>query len=74
MAEKKENSELINQLKEEFDVHLKEVFEKNKDFQYSEGLNAENLEEVTCQVILGSYSSFGLKLKQTFSVQCVISI
>ncbi|XP_065069415.1 tetratricopeptide repeat protein 4-like [Rhopilema esculentum] len=40
-----ENSELVEQLQQEFQEHLKGVFEKNKEFKYSGGLTAENFEE-----------------------------
>ena len=41
------NSELVEQMQQEFQEHLKGVFEKNKDFKYSDGLTAENFEEVS---------------------------
>ena len=46
MAEKVGNNELVDKLKEEFDDHIKKVYEKNKDYKYSEFLTPENFEEV----------------------------
>lgn len=46
MAEQKDNTELIDQLKEDFDDHLRKVFEKNKDYKFTDNLTLENFEEV----------------------------
>ncbi len=52
-------SELVEKLNKEFDEHLKNVMEKNKDFAYDSGLTPENVEEV----IGGSISLKNLGLK-----------
>ena len=57
MADKNENSELVDKLKEEFESHLKGVYEKNKDYKYGDALNAENLEEVCKLCVLTALSS-----------------
>ena len=56
MVEEKDSSKLVDRLKEEFDEHLKDVFEKNSDFKYSDVLTAENLEEVSSQIVLDPWS------------------
>ena len=46
MQENSGNSELIKQLNSDFDEHLKNITEKNKNYKYGDVLTSENFEEV----------------------------
>ncbi len=43
---KAKRDEIMTKLSQEFDEHLQNMTEKNKDFKYDSGITAENFEEV----------------------------
>ena len=59
-------SELSDRLKKEFNEHLQNVMEKNKDYEYGDVLTSENFEEVS----YFSNMEIGLKADRFVSRPC----